>query len=234
MWDTKDFTFLKPLHVEFDAKLKIDQSLVAASFRADKADRLPHDAIIEFNRANTDSQDVPTHTEVVMTKSAFEFPLGIGEKKDELVRALSEVIPLRNPSWPKGPLQRKWRTKFPRATRPIEAWAREFCDLRGGAAHGRRRGGDRFIWSERAHLAFASILFPLLVKQQLARDGFMEIQERDAVHLDLIEDYLMHNPFAARRRKASSHEHPGSRAYSKEVLGELLRRHLLREMRNLG
>jgi hypothetical protein len=52
------------------------------------------DAIIDFNRANTDSQDVPTHTEVVMTKSAFEFLLGIGEKKDELVRPLNEVDPI--------------------------------------------------------------------------------------------------------------------------------------------
>lgn len=233
LWDTKEFTFLKPLHVEFDAKIKIDRSLVAALLKADNADKLPLEAIIEFNRANTDSQDVPSHTEVVMTKSALEFLFGIGEKRDELVRALNAVIPLRNPPWPNGPLRKKWQTKFPKAARPLEAWGREFCDLRGGAAHGQRRGGDRFIWSERAHLAFASILFPLLVKQRLAGDGFMELQERDAVHLELIEAYLMHNPFIARRRKRPPREHPWRRIYSERILGELMRRQLLRQVREL-
>lgn len=233
LWDTQEFTFLKPLHVEFDAKLKIDRSLLAGMLKAERAAKLPRDAIIEFNRANTDSPDVPSHTEVVMIKSALEFLLRIGQKREELVRALGCVVRLQDPPWQKGPLQEKWQSKFPRAARPLEAWACEFCDLRGGAAHGQRRGGERFIWSEHAHLAFASMLFPLLVKQRLAHDGFLELQERDAVQLELVETYLMHNPFALRQRKAPYREHPWSRVYSERVLGELLRRHLQREVREM-
>ena len=88
MWDAKEFTFLKPLHVEPDIKLNIDEPLLAALLAGDGADRVPYEAIVEFNRANTDSPDIPIHTEIVMIKSAFEFLLGVRHEADESVSAL--------------------------------------------------------------------------------------------------------------------------------------------------
>lgn len=167
-----------------------------------------------------------------MTKSALEFLFGIGEKRDELVRELNEIILRRSPPWLSGPLLKKWRFRFPRAERPLEEWAREFCDLAQGrrtwAATGRRP--IRLAGTRTSSLCFDPIPAPC---QAACTRGFMELQERDAVHPEWIETYLMHDPFSARRGKRPLREHPWSQIYSEQVMGELLRRHLARQLRVL-
>ena len=238
MWDAKEFTFLKPLHVAADTKLTVDELLLAALLRAEEAERTPYEAIVEFNRANTDSQDIPIHTELVMTKSAFEFLLGIRHEADELVEAILPLIPERSPAHRlDGPLAEHWpRSRGNRPMRLLEAWAREFCIRRNEGAHGRRRRGrGDFVWSEESHLAFTSILFPLLLKQRLTRDGFLQMDETDQIQLVGIEAYLTWDPFAssAGGRRRQPHEHPWSRIYSEDVLGEKLRRRIEEQMRGI-
>jgi hypothetical protein len=233
MWRSEEFAFVMPLHVESKATMKIDEALLAALLKADESDKLPYEAIVEFNRANTDSDDVPTHIEIVLVKSAFEYFFDISQNVNEFVDELRKVIPDRDPATKlDGPLAQRWMDARPKANRPLEAWAREFCDVRGGAAHGKPRGGARFVWPEEAHLAFTSILFPLLVKQRLAGEGFLTIDERDALELAWIEDYLMHDPFAPLPRDGD-HEHPWSAVYSFNVLGEIMRRGIEREIQKI-
>ena len=230
MWRSEEFAFVMPLHVESKATMKLDESLLEALLKADEADELPYAAIVEFDRANTDSENVPTHIEIVLTKSAFEYFFDISQNVNDFVSELRKVIPERDVATKSaGPLAQRWRDARPKAFRPLEAWAREFCDVRGGAAHGKSRDSARFVWSEVAHLAFTSILFPLLVKQRLANENFLAMDERDALELAWIEDYFMHDPFAARPRD-SEHEHPWSAIYSHNVLGEIMRRGIEREM----
>ncbi|MGH7584176.1 MAG: hypothetical protein ACREL5_13220, partial [Gemmatimonadales bacterium] len=206
------------------ARVNLDHAFLGAMLQADEAGTLPYEAIVEFNRANTDSLDVPTHTEIVLTKSAFEYLFGIGQRVEEFVDALRAVMPERQGGdAPKGPLEQRWREARPRASRPLEAWAREFCDVRGSAAHGQRRSGERFLWSENGHLAFASILFPLALKQRVQGPAY-PLRERDAVELERIEDYLMYDPFAGQ----DPVNHPWNRVYGR-VLGELMERGLRRE-----
>lgn len=64
IWSVNDFAFLKPSHVEAHARMKLDSDLLGALLRADETETLAHDSIVEFNRANTDSQDVPTATPI--------------------------------------------------------------------------------------------------------------------------------------------------------------------------
>jgi len=233
MWRSEEFAFVMPLHVESKATMKLDERLLEALLKADEADKLPYEAIVEFDRANTDSENVPTHIEIVLTKSAFEYFFDISQNVNEFVGELRKVVPDRDVATKfAGPLAQRWTKARPKATRPLEAWAREFCDVRGGAAHGKSRSGARFVWSEEAHLAFTSILFPLLIRQRLANEGFLAIDERDALELALIEDYLMHDPFAARPRDGE-HEHPWSKVYSYNVLGEIMRRGIEREMQKI-
>ena len=234
VWDAEEFAFLKPLHVASNAKMSLDLLLLDALLRADDQDRVPFESIVEFGRANTDSADVPIHTELVMVKSAFEFLFGIGTDVNEFVSALTAVLPSSGTH--DGPMAVRWVSARPKAARPLEAWAREFCDLRGGAAHGRKRGGDRFVWSEHAHLAFAAILFPLVVKHQLSQDGYLVIEQRDAIEFEWIEAYLMHDPFdpAPEGRRRQPYEHPWSRIYSDGVLGEVLRRRIAGSIDSIG
>jgi hypothetical protein len=237
LWDTKEFTFLKPLHVAADTKLTIDQSLLEALLTADAADRAPYEAVVEFNRANTDSLDIPIHTELVMVKSAFEFLLGVRQQVDDFVNALLPLVPERQPDDQfHGPLAERWnRERENRPVRLLEAWAREFCIRRNEGAHGRRRRGrEHFVWSEESHLAFVSILFPLLVKQLLAQSGLLQMSENDQIELAWIETYLMYDPFERDEHAPREfREHPWSRIYSEGVAREELRRGLEREMERL-
>lgn len=228
LWDTEEFAFLKPLHVAGGTRIRIDTPLLAALLAADEADRVPFEAIVEFNRANTD-QDGPIHTELVLTKSAFEFLFGISERADDFVEALLPLVPERPPEQPfEGPLAQRWpHRRGIRAMRPLEAWAREFCIRRNEGAHGRRRRADEhFIWSEDAHLAYCSLLFPLIVKARLASQGFLNMDNTDQIELEWIEAYLMYDPFEppADGRPRDFRDHPWNRIHNDEVIGERVRR----------
>ena len=83
-------------------------------------------------------------------------------------------------------------------------------------------------------MAFVSILFPLLVKQRLARDGLLQMDETDEIALAWIEAYLMFDPFEPRARgKPRLRQHPWSRIYSEDVIGEKLRRRLHEQLQQI-
>src|SRR5258708_33892794 len=129
------------------ARVEIDLRLLETLL--DMGDSRPRvtEAIVEFNSANTDSQDVPPHVEVVMVKSAFEWLLNVNTDADSFGEALSTTMgSVLDKQVPDGPLARRWRERWPKAKRPIEAWARDFCDVRGAAAHGKPNKADRFVW----------------------------------------------------------------------------------------
>ncbi len=233
-WGTADFAFYRPHHVSGNARAQIDESLLLALQAADKVGRLPHDAIIEFNAANTDSPDTPLHTEMVMTKSALEFLFEIGSNVNDFAREVCAAIP----QWEvnseiAGPLSQTWLEIRKKSPRLLDAWAREFCDMRGSSAHGKERGGTRFVWSTEAHLSFAGILFPLLVKLRLAREGFLQMNEKDEAESQMIEAYLTHDPMAPLLDDGSRREHPWELVYSSGVRREVMRREMEREMRKL-
>lgn len=199
LWSSDEFAFQRPLHV--DSTLKgptIDADLVQLLMD----ETLPAhwgEAVAEYNRANTDSIDVPAHVEMVMMKSAFEQLLGIQPRADHFERALDQVLASLPPP-PKaadGPLRTHWFQAFPRSSRLIHAWAREFCGRRGAAAHG-SKGGDHFVWSEAAHLAFASLLFPLVLKKLATDAGRYSISLDDLDRLARIDEYIAHEPMSFR------------------------------------
>ena len=168
LWSSDQFTFQRPLHVSDPLGcVPLDEALVCMLM----APEIPAhwlEAIREFNRANTDSADIPVHVELVMMKSAFEQLLDIDEKARSFADALDQILPpvQTSSSPPPGPLRQRWLSRFDRFTRPIHSWAKEFCIRRGAAAHG-NDGGSHHVWSDHAHLAFASFLFPLLLKKRL-------------------------------------------------------------------
>jgi hypothetical protein len=207
-WTSDEFAFQRPQHVDARAGVDIDAPLAQRLIELmgnDDASTL-YEAISEFNAANTDSQDIPTHVELIMTKSAFELLLDVDHQASNFVNALLALLPSPEP-YDAGPLQEAWGRRFPKATRPIEEWAREFCDLRGSFAHGRRRESDRFVWSRHAHLAFASMLFPLAIKAHLARQGHWQLSEIDTQRLRVIDAYVTHDPFKEIDR-AAAESHP--------------------------
>ena len=223
MWSSDEFAFQRPLHVYDYSGPYLDTKLVALLMEEVPDHWLA--AVAEFNRANTDSRDVMPHVEVVMMKSAFEWLFQIGSGVQQftgaLERCLADIAPLDGAC---GPLQQKWFDTWPKATRPLLAWAREFCALRGTSAHGVRRGNGHFVWTEGAHLAFASVLFPLLFKKVAADAGRYLLDEDDYERLRRIDHYIPHDPMTVDEdARGTAPEHPWTSIDNEAKLEKLQR-----------
>lgn len=195
IWGSDQFAFYCPHHVEAGARVALDRPLLNALFATELFPSLA-EAIKEFNSANTDSPTVPEHVEVVMVKSAFEWLFGINENAGAFRQALlSTVADGGDATLPKGPLEQRWlEARRPPSGRLLEAWATEFCDLRGASAHGRRREQPHHVLSRHAHLAFAAMLFPLVFKRIAANNGWLALDRYDSARLRLLDHYLSYDP----------------------------------------
>lgn len=194
-WTSDEFAFHRPAHVDSPSYLDLDVQLLEALVSLPHNDQM-FEAVVEFNCANTDSRAIPEHVEVVMVKSAFEWLLGVGPEANDLVLALSSSLESIVPSSPdKSPMKDKWYERWSRAARPLEAWARDFCLLRGVSAHGGRRNASKAVWPAHTHLLFAAFFFPLLLKKTLSTKGLMTLNTFDLERLKLIDHYLCHDPF---------------------------------------
>lgn len=233
LWASDRFAHQRPIHVSGQARIDLDKALVESLLKLPE-DSLLREAIREFNAANTDSDDVPEHVEVVMVKSAFEWLYGIDEKAGNFWRAvedhLSGLLGLP-PPFEASPMGKRWRKRWQDAKRPLEAWAQDFCDVRGAAAHGKHKRQPRFVWQADRHLAFASIFFPLVLKKRLADDGLLTLDETDRGHIKHIEELLTVDPFGPEASDlAHRNAHPWAELYY-ELLFRKMAQHMERGMK---
>jgi hypothetical protein len=226
-WSKDEFAFQRPLHVSDRWRMHVDVKLAEALLALPVDDPLL-EAIREFNAANTDSGDVAPHVEVVMVKSALEWLLGIDEKRSSLSAALTRLFPAPALGAVAGPLRDTWLKRHkPADQRLLSAWVTDFCILRGSAAHGKGCGRAPTVWSHFQHLAFAAILFPLLVKKLLAERGLYSPTDRDNDEFEHLEDYLEVDP---RATEDAPHDFPWSgvrRRLTELALGRGLRQAIL-------
>ncbi|XOF32546.1 MAG: hypothetical protein ACL93V_10980 [Candidatus Electrothrix sp. YB6] len=190
------------------------------------------EAIEEFVLANTDSPNVPEHVELIMIKSAFERLFKIDQHSGNFCRAIkAKLEAVKAPDIEHTEYEAAWHAKRSKSARLIECWAKEFCDMRGVSAHGvKRTNTSRFMWSEFYHLAFASILFPLLIEHELSVLGVIAQSEEAVEKLRHIELYLATNPdyseLEAEYQKHPWHEIPRRACH---ILRERCYRKLIRE-----
>lgn len=197
LWSNGEFAFQRPGHVDSNWKLNVDTKLTEALLNLSPEEKGIYESILEFNAANTDSSAVPPHVEVVMCKTALEWLLGIDEHRVSLTKELTRLLPVTDDLEVAGSYFEKWlnRWKSP-DLRAISAWAYDFCAVRGSAAHGKETPLS-FVWGDKQHLAFVSILFPLLVKKVLSDTGSYALTEEDSDHICCFEGYLQYDPFSS-------------------------------------
>lgn len=196
-WSSDEFTFSRPHHVDTVRTLEIDDSLVMAIWEKRGCAWLI-EAIREFNGANTDSDDIPEYAELVMLKSAFEWTFRIRQEAKAFSDAIEGLTSGVSQVRASGPLAAKWMARWGKSKGLIDAWSREFCALRGVAAHGAERANSKFVWPIKAHLAFASVLLPLAIKKALADDGCYSLKEKDILQIEHLDQYVSYDPFEAR------------------------------------
>jgi hypothetical protein len=206
LWSSNEFAFHRPNHVTGNNRIALDQPLLFSLLSLPDSHKAMYESLVEFNAANTDSPDVPSHVEIVMCKSAFEWLLEIDENSNNFIKALSKRLDGIKASPCEGPIKNKWKNRWPDATHPLLAWAKEFCAVRGSSAHGTSRKSGNYVWQIHQHLAFVAILFPLLFKKVLADDGLLVMDNYDLEKLRRIDSFLVHDPFDFDWN--SQHQHP--------------------------
>ncbi len=192
-WSSDQFAFYRPNHVDGNYRISIDDRILKTLLSLPSTHNHIYEAIVEFNSANTDSNNVPEHVEIVMCKTAFECLLGINERVTSLIHALQNnlrgIDPITSDLYLKSP----WMQRWPKESRPLFAWVRDFCNVRNNSAHGKTKASP--LWKPHQHLAFISILFPLILKKVLADDGRLAMDSDDLEALRRIDQYLINDPF---------------------------------------
>jgi len=179
-----------------------------------------YEAINAFNLANTDSEAVPPHMELILLHGAFERALGAkGGDTHEFVAKLSEFLQIsaRVQCRTRGAIQPKPRVNEPFV---LEAWARDFCVSRGSVAHGHDYAASKPTWSLRNHLLLATYLLPLVMKRVLAKSGMLVMRDEDAALIDAFECLACFDHFA----RSSQRTTPPWRRIMTEVELDLMAR----------
>lgn len=223
LWSSNVPAFRRPLHVA-SGEMSVDEPLLRSLLSLGKKDAALKEAVVDFIGGNTDSPDIPWTAEVVMMKAAFEWLYRIDHQAESLVKAVRTALP--PPSSTKGPLSAKWYARYrkqhelPASWRPIIGWVREFCMLRNASAHGKQRTVRKAVWRPSAHLAFASVAFPLLLKQELVRLGRYALTEEDTAKLGVIDQFVLCDPM----RQRATGRHPWHDIETSAILGISVRK----------
>lgn len=175
------------LPVKFDVPL-IKSLLIAQEKLEDENWSLFADAIFHFNRANTDSDQTTPQQEVVLIISAFERLLNCNKgKEDDLVSKFLETFrPEEDLYITESSRIRDLKSKNPNEILR-ERWMKDFFQLRGEYAHGKKTSKKPNRWKTHEHLLLGSFVFPLVVKCKLKEDGFYELSEDDIFDIDVFE-----------------------------------------------
>ena len=213
-----------PYHINYNT-VRLDVPLIKGllDIQEKRVDRWPlySDAIFYFNHANTDSYQISEHQEVVMIISAFERILECSRgREDDLVESFLQVIV------PKKDIiqsERVKNSKYQDSGKPLrEIWLRDFFQLRGDYAHGKRLSKRPYIWKSHEHLLLGSYIFPLLVKCILAKDGFYQLTDEDISDIDVFERLAEANLFEKPDNQKSSVDWKWNRIRAQFKLNQII------------
>lgn len=140
------------------------------------------EAIVTFNRANSEGQDVSWRVDWVLRCGAFQRILGQPNnalhEKNETVKEFRKHI--------SKPAKRLGIDE-----EILCEWLGEFCALRGDFAHGKRHPNQPRKWqNEQTHLSAAAIAFPLLVRLLLEQRHFYTAGTEDYAALAALPLFL--------------------------------------------
>jgi hypothetical protein len=171
----KDISFFEPRHVSQVRLVTLDEALLAALAQFRDTQRKGQegrwarwrDAIVCFNRANTDSMDyVLWQADWVLLCSAFQRLLEAGRKSETAAEKFAaSFLPANYP--------------LPIDTGLLHEWQEDFQTLRGKFyAHGVLKSPSTSDYGVR-HLPLAIVAFPLLVRVLLHEEGAYQLSDDD-------------------------------------------------------
>jgi hypothetical protein len=224
-----------PSHVHLPVRMELDVDLLTALLAARDSSLWPQllEGITNFNLANTDSDVVRPEVEAVLMIGAFERVLDCTRGREEelaerLESSFSPAVPLTPRDCSRESTNRRVTEDFSKRGSVRDGWIRDFFRLRGNLAHGRIQPKYSSIWSLHEHLLLGAYLLPLLVKQVLAREGYLSVTPGLLASLDVFEQLACESPFAPLPDRASNAEHPWRKIQRDGRFGAEVRRFLTR------
>ncbi|MCX6383169.1 MAG: hypothetical protein NTV16_01580 [Actinobacteria bacterium] len=189
--DIDSYKVIMPFYVN-NNMVEIDINLVKSLLDAKKDLREKwinfSDAIFFFNRANTDGNQITEHQEAVMMIGAFQRILMCKTAdRDELITKFkNSFIPKKDLDISKS--KRIINSKYDNKVGSLrEAWLKDFYELRGDYAHGKKETKKQMVWNVKEHLLLGSYIFPLLVKLSLNKSKYYNLSEEDFYNIELFE-----------------------------------------------
>lgn len=213
----------KPSFVAAPPQIQFDELLLNALLTAQGRLRTRwthyYESIVNFNLANTDSDTIPLHVEVVFTLAAFERLLGFVADGKRLTK---EFVTLLLPEEEIRPLDhaRFSTIEIPGLERDCvrEFWIRDFFEVRGRLAHGIMNAHKGSVWTIHDHLLLSSYVYPLLLKCRLAKTNYYCLTDEDQLHIDAFERLACEEHCVPRKRnedpEEDSEKHPWQRIMS--------------------
>ncbi len=227
-----EVVFSQPLHVNSKSAIDIDRPLLEAILKqrseGDQDEwRRWQNAIICFNRANTDDSAMLHQVEWTLLCSAFQHLLDANSKAKDVARLFAEATPQADKVLATASRRKpERREKVDKSLR--YEWLREFYRIRGDFAHGRLTTRQPTAWNLGEHLLLAKMVFPLLVRCLLAKAGRYQLVPTDCAQLRAFEPFADCESF--KPDELSDDEPP----WQKCLEAELQQAHLERVIAGLG
>lgn len=203
----------KPSFVAAPFQIQFDEPLLSALLTAQGKLRTRwthyYESIVNFNLANTDSDTIPLHVEVVFTLAAFERLLGVVADGKRLAREFVTSL------LPEEEIRPVDHARFSVVDMPVlerdcvrELWIRDLFEARGRLAHGMMNAPKGSVWTIHDHLLLSSYVYPLLLKCRLAKANLYCLTDDDQWHIDLFERLACEEHCVPRKRDEDSEEQP--------------------------
>ena len=176
-------------HIHSPLAVEIDFPLVDGLLKARQHNDYPsiNEAILGFNLANTDSEDIAERVEIVLLCGAFERLFGCKNgKSDDLAKAFCAAFVLSTPLDPKTSPRTDNLESGIKSVREI--WILDFFRRRNDYAHGRvTTPAQPARWELREHLILGSFVFSLALKIVLSRINAYSLSASDKDAIDIFE-----------------------------------------------
>lgn len=231
--DVSAFRFSTPPHVAHKMSPKPDEKLLASLLtlrgEADATNESRRlwarvaDASNAFILANTDVSAFRQHQELVLLVGGLQRLLDAESKEEAMARALETLLVPTFAFVPSPPVEdvdefeNQVRT-FPRTdVTPRAQWMRELYRLRNEYAHGNSAHRRASMWTLMEHLFAARVIYPLVLKAVLAREGRYTFTKTDQDRIDTFERFICYPSLYSDGQSGLSIEHAESWLLSQQM-----------------
>lgn len=185
------YKILKSHHIDIAVPgIELNQSLLRAltDLQTRSEFREVYEAILSFNRGNTDSDFSPQEMEAINIVSSFERLLGC--YGDAAAKRFGQVW---NPAAPvPANMCRRIQPEKLSEKNIAQVWLADFIGYRNKFSHGVMDNPQNPIWTLQEHLLLGSFVFPLLVKIFLKSYRVYELSDRDKLTINMFESAVCH------------------------------------------